>query len=201
MALGGIEQPLIIDEVQKLPMLLDEVHRLIEECGRRFILTGSNARKLKRSGANLLAGRAHTIEMHPLTAAELGDSFDLVHSVRFGHLPMAYTKPEPKEYLRSYIGTYLKEEVQQEALVRNIGVFAKFLEAAGFSQASVLNIQNVADDCGLSPKTAENHFHLLEDLLLGIRLPVFQRRAKRKMAQHSKFYFFDAGVYRSLRVC
>jgi uncharacterized protein len=199
MALGSVDQWLIIDEVQKLPTLLDEVHRLIEDRGRRFVLTGSSARKLKRSGANLLAGRARTLEMHPLTAAELGEKFDLRHSLRFGHLPTVYSKPDPKDYLRSYVGTYLKEEVQQEALVRNIGIFAKFLEAASFSQASVLNIQNVADECGLSRKTAENHFHLLEDLLLGIRLPVFQRRAKRKMAQHCKFYFFDAGVYRSIR--
>ena len=199
LAVGASDQWIVIDEVQKLPSLLDEVHRLIEKDGRRFVLTGSSARKLKRSGANLLAGRARTLAMHPLTAAELGERFDLRHSLLFGHLPTVYFASDPEQYVKSYVGTYLKEEVQQEALVRNIGVFAKFLEAASFSQASVLNIQNVADECGLSRKTAENHFHLLEDLLLGIRLPVFQRRAKRKMAQHSKFYFFDAGVYRALR--
>ena len=199
MALAGADQWFVIDEVQKLPALLDEVHRLIEKDHRHFVLTGSSARKLKRSGANLLAGRARSLEMHPLTASELGSRFDLQHSIRYGQLPTVYGASDPQDYLKSYVGTYLKEEVQQEALVRNIGVFAKFLEAASFSQASILNIQNVADDCGLSRKTAENHFNLLEDLLLAVRLPVFQRRAKRKMAQHCKFYFFDAGVYRSIR--
>jgi len=199
LALGAADQWVVIDEVQKLPLLLDEVHRRIENEGRRFVLTSSSARKLKRSGANLLAGRARTLAMHPLTAVELGTRFDLRHSLLYGHLPTVYFADDPAHYIKSYVGTYLKEEVQQEALVRNIGIFAKFLEAASFSQASVLNIQNVANDCGLSRKTAENHFHLLEDLLLAVRLPVFQRRAKRKMAQHCKFYFFDAGVYRGLR--
>jgi predicted AAA+ superfamily ATPase len=190
---------LILDEIQKLPNLLDEVHRLIESRGFRFVLTGSSARKLKRSGANLLAGRARTLTMHPFTATELGRRFDLRHAIRYGMLPAVWLERDPEEYLRSYVGTYLREEVQQEALVRNVASFRRFLEAATFSQAAVLNVQAVAADCGISRKTVESHFELLEDLLLGLRLPVFTRRARRKLAGHPKFFFFDAGVYRALR--
>jgi uncharacterized protein len=189
----------VIDEVQKLPSLLDEVHRLIETQGLRFVLTGSSARKLRRSGANLLAGRARTLTMHPFTASELGSKFDLDHAIRFGMLPSAWVRDEPAGYLKSYVATYLREEVQQEALVRNIASFHRFLEAASFTQASVLNVQAVASDCGISRKTVETHFDLLEDLLLAVRVPVFQRRARRSMTAHPKFYFFDAGVYRALR--
>jgi predicted AAA+ superfamily ATPase len=189
----------VIDEVQKLPSLLDEVHRLIETRRFRFALSGSSARKLKRGGANLLAGRARTLSMHPFTATELGKRFDLAHAIRFGMLPSVWVAPEPAEYLKSYVGAYLREEVLQEALVRNLAGFSRFLEAASFSQGSVLNMQAVAADCGINRKTVENHFDLLEDLLLAVRLPVFQRRAKRKLTAHPKFYFFDAGVYRALR--
>lgn len=192
-------QWVIIDEVQKLPIILDEVHRLIENKKQKFILTGSSARKLKRSGANLLAGRARTLEMHPLTALEAGKAFNLRQAIKYGGLPSIYAVNDPKDYLDGYIGTYLREEVQQESLVRNLGNFAKFLEAASFSQATVLNIQNVAQDCGVKRKTVENYFALLEDLLLSVRLPIFMRRAKRKMTHHPKFYYFDAGVYRALR--
>jgi len=190
---------IVIDEVQKLPQVLDEVHRLIERRGFRFVLTGSSVRKLRRSGANLLAGRAQTLTMHPFTAAELGDRFDLKHAIRYGMLPSVWVRRDVKEYLDSYVGTYLREEVQQEAMVRNIATFSRFLEAASFSQASVLNMQAVATECGINRKTVENHFDLLEDLLLAVRLPVFRRRAARKLAAHPKFYFFDAGVYRAIR--
>lgn len=189
----------VIDEVQKLPALLDEVHRLIEDRKIRFVLTGSSARKLKRSGANLLAGRARTVTMHPFTVGELGARFDLPHAIRFGMLPSVWVQDDPGEYLRSYVGTYLREEVQHEALVRSMPGFARFLEAASFSQGAVLNMQSVAADCGIHRKTVENHFDLLEDLLLAIRLPVFSRRAKRKVTSHPKFFFFDAGVYQALR--
>jgi len=190
---------IVIDEVQKLPSLLDEVHRLIEERGFRFVLTGSSARKLKRSGANLLAGRAQTLTMHPFTVGELGDRFTLRHAIRFGMLPSVWMRPNPAAYLASYVGTYLREEVQHEALVRNVAGFRRFLEAASYSQAAVLNVQAVAADCGINRKTVENHFDLVEDLLLAVRIPVFRRRAKRKLTAHPKFYFFDAGVYRALR--
>jgi len=193
---GGV---VVIDEVQKLPSLLDEVHRLIVKRKLRFVLTGSSARKLKRSGANLLAGRARTLTMHPFTARELGKRFDLGHAIRFGMLPSVWMDDDPAAYLKSYVGTYLREEVQHEALVRNLASFNRFLEAASFSQGSVLGVQAVAADCGINRKTVENHFDLLEDLLLAVRLPVFSRRAKRKLTTHPKFYFFDAGVYRAIR--
>ena len=199
MADGHRTSTIIIDEVQKLPALLDEVHRLIETRKFRFVLTGSSARKLRRSGANLLAGRAATLSMHPFTASELGARFDLLHAIRFGLLPSVWSDRDPDEYLASYVGTYLREEVQQEALVRNIASFSRFLEAASFSQAAGLNMVAVAAECGINRKTVENHFDLLEDLLLAVRVPVFHRKAKRKLVGHPKFFFFDAGVYRALR--
>lgn len=191
--------PLIIDEVQRIPAMLNEAHRLIEKKKRRFILTGSSARKLRRSGANLLAGRAIIKRMNTLSAAELGKDFDLRRSLRYGQLPAAYFSAAPEDYLRSYVGAYLREEIQMEAQVRNLAQFSRFLEAASFSQASVLSVASVAQDCGVDRKTAENHFQLIEDLLIAVRLPVFQRRAKRKMTTHPKFYFFDSGVYQTLR--
>jgi uncharacterized protein len=185
--------------VQRLPALLDEVHRLIEARRWRFALTGSSARKLRRGGANLLAGRARTLAMHPLTAVELGTSFDVVHSARFGQLPTVYTDRDPEKYLKSYVGTYLREEVQAEALTRNLEAFSRFLTATSFSQASVLSVSTVARDLGLPRKTVEGYFDLLDDLLLSVRLPVFTRRAKRAMSSHRKFFLFDAGVFRALR--
>ncbi len=185
--------------MQKLPSLLDEVHRLIESRGFRFVLTGSSARKLRRSGVNLLAGRARTLSMHPLTASELGSVFDVRAAIRHGLLPSVWTQDDPADYLKGYVGTYLRQEVQQEALVRNIASFNRFLEAASLSQGAVLNVQSVAADCGINRKTVESHFDLLEDLLIAVRLPVFRRKAARKLTTHPKFFFFDAGVYRVLR--
>lgn len=175
------------------------MHRLIEKRRFRFVLTGSSARKLRRSGANLLAGRARTLTMHPFTAAELGKQFNLAHAIRFGMLPSVWAGADPGEYLRSYVGTYIRQEVQHEALVRNLAGFNRFLEAASLSQGGVLNMQAIASDCGINRKTIENHFDLLEDLLLSVRLPVFARRAKRKLTSHPKFYFVDAGIYRAIR--
>ncbi|MBI5364914.1 MAG: ATP-binding protein [Planctomycetes bacterium] len=189
----------VVDEVQRVPELLNEVHRLIESRKLRFALTGSSARKLRRGGTNLLGGRARTLRMHPLTALELGDDFDLARALRFGTLPFACTTKDPESYLRDYVDTYLREEVQQEGFVRAIGPFSRFLEAASFSQGSVLNMASVARDAGVQAKVVEGHFKLLEGLLLAVRLPVFTRRAKRRMVAHPKFYYFDAGVYRTLR--
>lgn len=199
MADGVGTTSVVIDEVQKLPSLLDEVHRLIEKRKFRFVLTGSSARKLKRASANLLAGRARTLTMHPFTPSELGRTFKLAHAIKHGLLPTVWTADDPNDYLRGYVGTYLREEVQQEALVRNIAAFSRFLEAASFSQAQTLNMVKVAADCGINRKTVENHFALLEDLLLAVRLPVFARKASRKMSTHPKFFYFDAGVFRALR--
>lgn len=189
----------IIDEVQRVPELLNEVHRLVEKRKLRFALTGSSARKLRRKGVNLLAGRALTLGMHPLTSCELGRAFDLEKSLRFGHLPAAYVEDDPAAFLRSYVKTYLREEVEQEGLTRNLAAFGRFLEAASFSQASLLNMSQVARECSVAGKVVEDYFSILEDLLLAVRLPVFARRARRRLASHPKFFFFDVGVYRAIR--
>jgi uncharacterized protein len=189
----------VIDEIQRLPGLLDQVHRLIEQRGTRFVLTGSSARKLRRSGVNLLAGRARTLAMHPLTASELGGHFDLDRSIRLGHLPTVHVADDPDRYLAGYVGTYLREEVMAEALTRNLDAFSRFLTAASFSQASVLSTATVARESGVPRKTVEGYFDLLEDLLIAFRLPAFRRRASRALTTHPKFYFFDAGVFRNIR--
>jgi uncharacterized protein len=199
LALPRKPKRVVIDEVQRLPMLLNEVHRLIETRKWRFALTGSSARKLRRGNANLLAGRARTLTMHPLTASELGRKFELRRSVRYGQLPSVYAESDPDEYLASYVGTYLREEVQAEALTRNLDAFSRFIVAASFSQGSPLSVSAVARDLGIARKTVEGYFDLLDDLLLSVRVPVFTRRAKRSMSSHPKFYFFDSGVYRALR--
>ncbi len=190
---------IVIDEVQRIPELLSEIHRLIEKHKYKFVLTGSSARKLRQRGHNLLAGRALTYSMHPLTALELGKDFNFNHSLKYGHLPSVYTEEDPRRYLESYVKTYLEEEVRQEGLTRNLGAFTRFLESASFSQGSVLNISAVARECSIERKVAENYFNILEDLLIAYRVPVFVRRSKRRLAAHPKFYFFDAGVYRTLR--
>jgi len=190
---------IVIDEVQRVPDLLHEVHRLIESKKYHFVLTGSSARKLRRKGPNLLAGRALTFSMHPLTMAELGGDFRLEHSLKYGQLPAVYGEADPKKYLEAYVKTYLEEEIRQEGLTRNLSAFARFLEAASFSQGSVLNISSVARECHVERKTVECYFAVVEDLMIAYRIPVFSRRAKRRLAIHPKFYFFDAGVYRTLR--
>jgi len=189
----------IIDEVQKIPALLNEVHRLIESRNLKFILTGSSARSLRRRGVNLLAGRALTYYLHPLTALELGDSFRLAESLQYGHLPAAVTHQQPKKYLASYIKTYLREEVLQESLTRNLALFTRFLEVASFSEGAILNYTEIAREVSSNRHTVSNFFDVLEDLLIACRVPVFCKRAKRKMIAHPKFYFFDVGVYRIIR--
>jgi predicted AAA+ superfamily ATPase len=192
----------VIDEVQKVPALLDVAHRLIESRGLKFVLTGSSARKLKRKGVNLLAGRALTKAMHSLTAVELGKAFQVERSLAHGQLPSvhdAFEASAAREYLKSYVSTYLREEVQQEGLTRNVAAFSRFLEAASFSQGCVLNISEVARECHVERKTVEEYFSILEDLLLAVRIPVFSRRAKRDLTAHRKFYLFDAGVFRTVR--
>jgi predicted AAA+ superfamily ATPase len=189
----------VVDEVQRAPELLNEVHRLIESRRLRFVLTGSSARKLRRRGVNLLAGRALTRHLHPFTALELGKDFDLKRALRWGCLPLACTSENPQDYLKSYAATYLREEVQQEGLARNIGAFGRFLEAASFSQGSVLNMAAVARECAVSAKVVEDYFSILEDLLIAVRLPAFSKRAKRRLIAHPKFFYFDAGVYQAIR--
>lgn len=190
---------IVIDEVQRVPELLNEVHRLIENKRYRFILTGSSARSLRRKGVNLLAGRALTYHMHPLTIQEIGTGFNLDHALQFGLLPMAVTHKDPKRYLENYVQTYLREEVLQEGLTRNIGAFHRFLEVASFSQGNILTMTEIGRELALNRFTVANYFAILEDLLISIRIPPFTNRAKRKMVAHEKFYFFDAGVYRAVR--
>lgn len=190
---------IIIDEVQRVPELLNEVHRLIEEKKYRFILTGSSARSLKRKGVNLLAGRAFKYFMHPLTVQELGSDFNLSHALRYGLLPTAVTHENPQQYLENYVQTYLREEVLQEGLTRNIGSFTRFLEVASFSQGNVITMTDIARELGLTRFTVTNYFAILEDLLLSTRIAPFTHRAKRKMIAHEKFYYFDTGVYRTVR--
>lgn len=190
----------VVDEVQKVPELLSVVHSLIESRQKRqFILTGSSARKLKRSGVDLMGGRAVLRTLHPFMAAELGRRFDLAHSLQIGLVPLVLEATAPEDVLAAYSALYLREEVQMEGLVRNIGAFARFLEAVTFSHGAMLNISNVARDCQVERKTVEGYVEILEDLLLSYRVPVFTRRAKRELAAHPKMYFFDVGVFRSLR--
>ncbi len=191
---------IIIDEVQKAPGLLSMVHKLIEEeRSIQFILTGSSARKLKRTGVDLLAGRAMLKTLHPFMAAELGIKFRLKKALEDGLLPLVWGAENPQQVLHAYLGLYLKEEVQTEGLVRRIGDFGRFLEAISFSHAAVLNTSNVARECQVGARTVQGYVEILQDLLLGFTLPVFTKRAKRETASHPKFYFFDAGVFRAIR--
>jgi len=191
---------LVVDEIQKVPQLLDMVHMMMEKGPRiRFILTGSSARKLKRAGVDLLAGRAILRSMHPFVAAELGDRFDLDLALHQGLLPLVWDSDQPEETLRAYVSLYLREEVKAEGIVRDIGAFSRFLEAVSFSQAAVLNTSEVARECEVSRKTVEGYIQILEDLLLSFRVPVFTKRARRRLTVHPKFFWFDAGVFRSIR--
>ncbi len=189
----------IIDEVQKVPSILDVVHKLMEERNIRFILTGSGARKLKTGGADMLGGRALKCIMHPFIAEELGESFSLEKALRTGLIPVIERSMDSDKSLSAYIDIYLREEVQAEGLVRNLGAFSRFLEIVSFSHGSVLNICNVARECQMSRNIVTGYFEILEDLLLAYRLPVFARRAKRKTATHPKFFLYDNGLYRRLR--
>lgn len=190
---------IVIDEVQKVPAILDEVHRLIENHHYRFILTGSSARKLKRAGVNLLAGRAIRYTMHPLVIQELGSRFDLAFALQHGLLPALYSYDDPAGYLASYVDTYLREEVMQEGLVRNISAFSRFLEVASFSQGQIINASSIAREVGVDRQVIQNYFSILKDLLLSYELPAFTKRAKRRLITTSKFYYFDVGVYHHLR--
>lgn len=190
---------IVIDEVQKLPELLDEVHRLIEHENKRFILTGSSARKLKRHGVNLLAGRAIRYHMHPLIIQELKEQFDLKHALTLGMLPATYTYSDPVGYLATYVDTYLREEVKEEGLTRNMSAFVRFLEVASFSQGNIVNYTEIAREVGIDRQVVQNYFSILNDLLLSKTLPAFTKKAKRRLVSSDKFYYFDAGVYYNLR--
>ena len=194
---------IIIDEVQKLPELLDEVHALLFESRHsyKFALSGSSARKLKQSQANMLAGRALTRRMFPLSMLETPKDFSLQGTLAHGRLPMAVTaanETERIEFLDAYVETYLREEIQQEALVRNLDSFYRFLSVAALVNGQMLNISNIAREVGVARSTVQGYFSILEDTLIGWYLPAFRNRAKVKEVAHPKFYLFDCGVQRAL---
>ncbi len=190
--------PVIIDEIQKIPALLDEVHWLIANKNLRFILSGSSARKLRRSGANLLGGRAIRTFLYPFVSAEIPD-FDLFKACKNGMIPRHYLINNPEQRLQAYIGDYLQEEIKEEALVRKLGVFTRFLEVAAFSSGEVLNYSKIATDSGVSSVTVKEYFSILEETLIGYVVPAYRQQKKRRLVQASKFYFFDVGVYNHLR--
>jgi predicted AAA+ superfamily ATPase len=187
----------VIDEVQKLPEILDEVHRLIEADKLTFLLTGSSARKLKRGGANLLAGRAWWAELFPLTSNEIPD-FDLMTYLNRGGLPAVYPSDDYAEELWAYTALYLKEEIQNEALTRKVAQFSEFLDLMALSNGQEISYQSIAGDCGVSPNSIKNYIQILEDTLVAFQLKAFTKTRKRKAISRSKLYFFDVGVTNSL---
>lgn len=189
--------PVIIDEVQKIPPLLDEIQWLIVNKGISFILCGSSARKLKRQGGNLLGGRAIRYELFPLVSKEIPD-FQLVRALNNGLLPRHYQVENAVRLLSAYIGDYLKEEIAAEALTRNVPAFARFLEIAAFSNGGIINFTAIAQECGVSLPTAKAYFQILVDTLIGHFVPTFQKRPKRRVIQAPKFYFFDVGIANTL---
>ena len=189
----------IIDEIQKLPILLDEVHYLIEEKGIHFLLTGSSARKLRNKGVNLLGGRARTRRLHPFIYRELNEEFNLLKALDTGLIPSIYFSDAPYEDLEAYTGSYLKEEIAAEAIVRNVPAFSRFLTVAGLCNGKMINYSNIGSDAEVPKSTVQEYFQILRDTLLGDDLPAWKKSLKRKPVSTSKFYFFDIGVVRFLQ--
>lgn len=188
-------EPVIIDEVQKIPPLLDEIHWLIENAKISFVLCGSSARKLKRSHANLLGGRAWKFELFPLTTHELGGDFDLLTAMNRGLIPSHYLDQNCRRTIKAYINDYLKEEIRDEGLIRNLPAFARFLDAVPFSCGELVNYSNIAQDCGVDSKTVAEYYQILVDTLIGVFIEPFRRRKKRNtIISTPKFYLFDVGV-------
>ena len=183
----------IIDEIPEAPELLNEVHRLIVEAGLVFILCGSSARKLKRKGHNTLGGRAFPVYLYPFVSAEIPD-FDIDRAVAYGTIPPHYLAKNPNRLLAGYIDVYLKEEIKEEALVRNLNAFHRFLEVAALTDGEIVNYNNIAQDCGVHATTVNAYFDILEDSLMGYRIPAFRKVMKRRLMQAPKFYYFDIGV-------
>ena len=188
----------VIDEIQKIPQLLDEVHSLIFHKNIRFILSGSSPRKLKRSGANLLGGRALKAVLYPLVSAEIPD-FDIYHALRYGTLPRHYLVSDPWKRLGAYISVYLNEEIREEALSRQLKTFSRFMEIAAFSNGEILVYKNIAQDCGIDYRTVKDYFEILVDTLVGYMIPSFTHTQKRRSIQAPKFYYFDVGIANYLR--
>ncbi|MCB0329779.1 MAG: ATP-binding protein [Bdellovibrionales bacterium] len=187
----------VIDEVQKLPSILDEVHRLIQKKKIRFLLTGSSARKLRHGGANLLAGRAREARLFPLVSAELGE-IDLLRILSNGGLPDIYDSDLPDEDLAAYVDTYLREEIKAEAVTRNVSAFVEFLDALALSNGQELNFESFASDLQVSSGTVKNYLQIIEDTLVGFQLPGFTKTKKRKAISRAKYFLFDLGVRRHL---
>ncbi|WP_300977203.1 AAA family ATPase [Flavobacterium sp.] len=183
----------VVDEIQKIPALLDEIHWLMVNHSVRFVLSGSSPRKIIRSGVNLLGGRALRYELYPLIYVEI-PNFDLLRGLNNGLLPRHYLSEHPKKMLSAYIGNYLRDEIIAEAKIRNIGAFTKFLEAAAFSNGEMVNYTNIASDCGVSAITIKEYFQILEDTLIGRFVPSFQKKPKRRVILAPKFYYFDIGI-------
>ena len=193
---------IFVDEVQKAPKLLDVAQSLIDKHNARMILTGSSARKLKRGAANLLAGRAFTYNLYPLTSRELGDDFDLLRYLGFGGLPRLWNTESTAErilFLRSYVTTYLKEEIAEEQVVRKLEPFGRFLQVAAQMSGKIINYTSIAKDVGASDQTIKTYFQILEDTLLGFTLPAFNESIRKAQGKSPKFYLFDPGVLRALR--
>lgn len=192
------KQQIVIDEIQKAPALLNEVHWLMEHYNLSFALCGSSARKVKRGAANLLGGRAIRYELYGLTASELGAEFDLQRMLNHGYLPRIYQSSRPEKMLDAYIADYLKEEVAAEGLVRNLPTFSDFLDVAALSDGQSVNFSSIARDCGVSNQSIKNYFQILEDTLLAKWLPAYRKRPKRRVFSAPRFYFADVGVVNRL---
>jgi predicted AAA+ superfamily ATPase len=197
--LGPKDKVVVIDEIQRLPELLNEVHRLIEERGVRFLLTGSSARKLRRGGVNLLGGRARTTHLHPLTCRELGAQFDLHRALAYGLLPSIYFSDNPRADLQAYTGSYLQQEILAEGVTRNLPAFSRFLRVAALCNGTIVNFTNVANDAKVARTTIYEYFGILQDTLLLQELPAWRKTLKRKPLVSSKYYFFDVGVATALQ--
>jgi len=197
--LGPEDRIVVIDEIQRLPQLLNEVHRLIETRGVRFLLTGSSGRKLRRGGVNLLGGRARTQYLHPLTYQELGDRFDLNRAMERGLLPSLYFSDDPHADLQAYAGLYLQQEIVAEGATRNVPAFSRFLKVAALCNGTIVNFTNVANDAQVARTTVYEYFEILKDSLVLTELPPWRKTTKRKPLASSKYYFFDVGVVSSLQ--
>ena len=187
------ETLVIVDEIQKVPELLDEVHSLMVDYGLHFILSGSSARKIKKSGANQLGGRAIPETLYPLVSAEITD-YDLNKAIQNGTIPRHYAVTNAKNRIKAYIDLYLKEEIKEEAAVRNVDNFERFMEVAAISDGEIINYENIATDCGVSANTVKAYFKILYDSLIGYEIPAYRKVIKRKLTQAPKFYYFDVGV-------
>ena len=193
------DEIVVVDEIQRLPVLLNEIHRMIEERGIRFLLTGSSARKLRRGGVNLLGGRARTKYMHPLTYRELGNQFDLLKAIDRGLLPSIYLSDDPRADLQAYTGSYLQQEIVAEGITRNIPAFSRFLKVAALCNGTIVNFTNVSNDAQVPRTTVYEYFEILKDTLLLYELPAWRKSKKRKPLASSKYYFFDVGVVATLQ--